>query len=150
MQNIEKILARKWPNVSIVGIKEKRSMEDWNKFLTLCYKLNDVTNLKKMLYGIQADMSDLRKDGIDSPEIVNLFLRLQASIEKTAQQLFRKIYPSNLDNPANDINIKKNLIRKAGGDTSNIDRVKKDFLKDRDIKIKRDKEFQKFLKESRF
>lgn len=147
---MQKTINRKWPNVSIIGIKDKLSISNWNSFLTKCYRENDVLSLKKILYGIQADMSDLQKTGVADSEIVNLFLRLQTSIEKTARRLFRKIYPSPLDDPRNNARTNKRLLIKNGSDTTSIERAKADFYKSEVAKKKRDHEFEKFLTDSRF
>jgi hypothetical protein len=142
---------RKWPNISILKIKEKLSIGNWNSFLNTCYKYQDIESLKKALYGIQADMSDLVKIGANSTDIVNLFLRLQTSLINTARKVLKIKYPSPLDNAGNDMAVEERLAQKNNRNSlSKIEKAKLDFSRHSAIKKKRDQEFELFIKESSF
>lgn len=143
-------IGRKWPNVSLIAIREKLSMSNWNSFLTKCERDKDVIGLQKALYGIQADMSDLRKMGIDDTDLVNLFLRLQGSIEKTARAIFRKAYPEWMDNPSNDVGRKKKILRKHGINIKDEKEARANMMKAIDAKRKRDMAFNEFIKGASF
>jgi len=141
---------RKYENVSILNIKEKMSTKDWNRFLAIIHAKRDVSRLKAVLYGLQADMSDLAKLGVNSQEVTSLFLRLQRSIEETARKIFREVYPSPLDTGTSDLSIKARLAVKGNMDTTSIERAKADFNKASIAKKQRDEAFNTFLSESRF
>jgi len=141
---------RKYPNVSIIKIRETLRTKDWNNFLFSCYIKKDVECLKRTLYGIQADMADLTKMGVDSNELLTLFLRLQTSIEKCARKIFTKMYPCSLDDSKNNLDIKRRLAVKSNLNTSAIDYAKIEFKKSVEAKRKRDAEFNQFIKDSKF
>jgi hypothetical protein len=147
-------MARKYPNMSIIKIKETMSTKDWNNFLAICYTKRDIEGLKRALYGIQADMSDLAGIGLTDAAITSVFLRLQRSIEQTAKKIFRELYPSPLDTGKGDLSIKARLLIKAGGHNgkqlSQIEQAKLDFKKSQIAKRRRDAEFEKFIKDSSF
>lgn len=145
-----KTVGRKWPNISILRIKEKLSPANWNSFLNRCYRLQDIESLKKALYGIQADMSDLAKQGINSNDITTLFLRMQRSLTETARMILKKKHPSPLDNAGNNLDTKKRLAIKQGGNLSEIEKAKRDFEKNKQAKRMRDAEFEQFIKDSSF
>jgi len=73
-------------------------------------------------------MDSCAKAGLSFPELVNFFLRIQKSIEDTAQRIFREMYPNPMDDGLNS----------------------KGKLNFREAKLKRDEVFKQFLKESRF
>ena len=135
------IKGRKWPNISIIRTKEKLSAANWNSFLNTCYKYNDIDSLKKALYGIQADMSDLAKQGLNPPDIVNFFLRLQTSLIETARKVLKRKYPSPLDNIKNDVDVQKRLALKHGGSLCSIEKARLDFNRHTVVKKQRDLEF---------
>ena len=123
-------VGRKWPAIDILAIYSKGDANGWNRFLHQAYMKRDVEGLKKTLYGVQAGMADLSAKKLSDEKIHNWFIRLQRSIENTAKDVFRAIYPHPLDQPLNGRN--------------------PEFLTSIHVKRKRDQEFEKFLKESRF
>jgi len=144
-------MERKWPNISLINLKNNFSSGNWNDFLNTCYRNKDIASIKKALYGIQADMSDLAKQDLNPPEIVNLFLRLQRSLIETARKIIKVKIPSPLDNSGNNVLYQENLAQKMNrGKLSEIERAKMDFKKHSEIKRKRDIEFDLFIKESSF
>lgn len=144
-------LKRKWPNISILRIKEKLSSGDWINFLNTCYRKQDIESLKQALYGIQADMNDLAKLGANTPDIVNFFLRLQNSLTNTARKILKIKYPSPLDNAGQDMNVEARLAMKHNpSNLSSIEKAKNEFQLNSLAKKNRDREFDKFIKESSF
>lgn len=127
------IAGRKWPNVSILNINSKLDNDSWNAILRKFAIDNNITALKQTYYGIQADMCDLEKKKMATDDIVMLFIRLTRSIEKTIKMMYRRKFPSPLDNNKN-----KTIF--------NDD----DFQKHLTAKRLRDQEFEKFLREASF
>ena len=142
---------RKHPNISILSIRERFCPADWIAFLTNYYNKRDIIGLGKALYGIQADMSDLTKQGMNDASLVNFFIRLQRSIEDTARRILKLKYPSPLDNIANNLDVKKRLaIKNNCQGLSEIESAQKDFKAHELIKKRRDAEFNQFIKDSSF
>jgi len=118
---------KKYPRVSLIDIIYNHNSNEWIKFLTKCHVNNDVEMLKRTLYGIQYDMSELAKQKLNTNEISTMFLRLQKSLQDTARKIYRKIYPMPQD--------------KGKG---------KQYLNFIDVKRNRDKAFQEWLRDSSF
>jgi len=122
-------VGRKYPSIDLFALYSKGDTAAWNQILTRCLVNHDVESLKKMLYGVEAGMTDLANENLNTEKMCEFFLRLQGSIEKTAKRIFREKYPNPKDNPA-----------EAG----------KWDITWLTAKRKRDHEFELFLKGARF
>lgn len=119
---------RRWPSIDLLELKAKSSASSWNKLLSDALIREDIMLLQKLLYGIQAGMSDAAKNKHNTRDIVDLFIRLQRSIENTAKKIYRKRFPNPCDDPF-----------LAGK-----------FLDRREAKRKRDAEFERFIRGASF
>jgi len=122
---------RKYPPLDVVKLIAQWDTSLWNDFLTKCLENRDVERLKSTLYGMQYGMDLAVKQKLNSDKMTNTFLRMTRSIEITLKKILRVTYPSPLD-------------QKSTGD--NVD----DFEKHIIAKRKRDIEFERFLRDSRF
>lgn len=66
----------------------------------------DFTGLAKVYYGLQIGMDKIAKQRLNDDKIDNLFIRLTRSIEKTIKQIYKRKYPSVLDDPQTALNLK--------------------------------------------
>lgn len=122
--------------VDLLALYSKANSSEWNKFLTLSLKNEDLNGLGLMRRRIQIGMNNLVKQRLDSPKMNEFFLRLQRSIENTAKQVLRRKHPSPLDSPDSAKKLQ-------------IDDTKA-FLKHHAAKKKRDQEFERFLRDASF
>lgn len=58
-------------------------------------------SLGKVMYGLQAGMTELAKAKLNTPKIDEWFCRLTKSIEITARKIDRKLNPNPLDDSRN-------------------------------------------------
>ena len=119
---------RKWDGIDLMKLYSQGHFTKWNAFLKKCRESQDVEALKKTLYGIQVGMDDVVKKNLANESLVNFFLRLQRSIEKTAKEIFRAKYPNPCDHP----------------------KLAKEYASFIEAKRKRDEEFEGFLRKSSF
>lgn len=119
---------RKEQTIDLMQLYARSDSGQWNAWLSSCFRLHDLQGLKRVLYGIQAGMSDLAKKKLDDEKIRLFFLRLQSSIEKTAKKIIREKNPNPCDNPLSA----------------------KDFSGALLAKRKRDHEFELFLRKESF
>jgi len=124
---------RQWPAIDLFKLFISSNNDKWNAWLASCLLKRDIEELKKTRYGIQAGMDDLVKKKMNTSKIVDLFIRMNRSIELTVKSIYREKFPCKLDNPdaAKTLSIHQLSI-------------------ERSKKKKRDQEFEKFLKESSF
>lgn len=79
-----------WDDTVITTRDDKarfKAHKKWNRWLSLCLKTRNLSELMKMLYGLQAGMDDLAKKNMATPEIVDMWIRWCRSIEKTATKI---------------------------------------------------------------
>jgi len=119
---------RKQPTIDIMKLWTKHSYKEWNAFLFTCLKKRDIRKLQATLYGLQAGMTDLEKQKLNSEKLTNFFFRLQRSIENTLKQIYREEFQNPLYDPANK-------------------ELKDLYIDD---KRKKDHDFELILKDSRF
>jgi hypothetical protein len=119
---------RKWPAIDLIKLYTAGNTTEWNDWLTLCLANQNLNELSKRLYGIQAGMDDLVKQKLDTEDLRYWFVRLQRSIEKTAKKIFRQKWPNPCDDPY-------------------LAKSHKSF---RDVKRKRDKALEDFLRGSSY
>lgn len=121
---------RKWPTIDLLKLYSEGDSKRWNRFLTKAMASHDLDVLKKVLYGIQAGMTDVAAKGLSDKKFTNWFLRLAKSIEVTAMKIIKLKYPHPLDNPLNA--------------------KSKDALEFQALKKKRDTELRNFIREASF
>ena len=127
---------RNWPSIDIMKLYSKTTHTQWCTFLATCQNNEDVIQLEKVFFGLQSGMDDLVKAKINTDKISVLFLRWTKSIEITVKNIYRKKYPSMLDNPTDAAALKiSNPVL---------------YKKMRDMKVKRDTEYERFLTRIRF
>jgi hypothetical protein len=119
---------RKYPAIDILKLFSEGHYKHWNNWLTRCLQYENVEELRKTMYGLQAGMSDAQKKGLSSDKLSLFFVRLQTSIEKTVKKIYKKKYPNPLDDPNNA----------------------KKFNSYIETKRKRDQELEKFLRSASF
>lgn len=90
---------RKHEAIDLMKLYSLGNNKLWNKMLTDCYNQMNIDRLAKIRYQIQAGMSDLSKNKLNSEEITIWFLRLQKSIEITAKRIIKRKHPLANDNP---------------------------------------------------
>ena len=87
--------------IDLLRLYSSYTAQDWSNYLTRCLNKQDLHELQKTLYGLQAGMDDLVKKKLNSPKICAWFIRMQRSVENTMRDIIRKKIPMALDNPAN-------------------------------------------------
>lgn len=122
---------RKQEAIDLIRLYSQYSPQEWNGWLTKCYKNQDLNELSRTLYAVQAGMDHMAKQKLTGEVFSVWFVRLTRSIEKTMKQIIRQKYPSPLDNPA-------------------YKGVPEDQLKFIAIKRKRDQELEKFIRKVSF
>ena len=110
---------RRWPTICPLELFSKCDTAKWNKFLDECVKDMNLTALEKTMYGLQAGMTDLSKKKLNTPEIVNWFLRIERSIEKTIKIIVR----NKIKNPTYNLKPKEKADKKALEEKRKIDQA---------------------------
>ncbi len=101
---------RKYPSIDIMKLYAKADNVAWNAFLTRSLKNKDIQGLVSILYGLQAGMKDLADTGMESERLSVFFIRLERSIEKTIQKIYRGVKPvSYKDKKIADNSLEKKL-----------------------------------------
>lgn len=90
---------RKHEAIDLLQLYVQCNTAEWNSFLTKCLNKKDFKTLFDVYYGLQAGMVDLSKKKLNSAKMIEWFLRLQTSVEKTIKILYRKKHPNPCDNP---------------------------------------------------
>lgn len=118
------VVQRKHSTINMIKFYTEFDVKIWNKFLYRCLKTQDVNKLTQTLYGLQCGMADLAEDKMNTPDIINAFLRVQRSIENTLKQIYREDNYNPLYDPKN-----KDLKDKFIDDKKSKDLVFETFLK---------------------
>jgi hypothetical protein len=92
-------IGRKYQAIDLLKLHSKSNTMQWNNFLTKCLTDNDIDTLLKTLYGIQVGMTNLSNKKMNTPKIVNFFIRCQTSIEKTIIRIIKMKQPCRNDHP---------------------------------------------------
>jgi 4-diphosphocytidyl-2C-methyl-D-erythritol kinase len=87
--------------IDILKFYAEVNHQEWNAFLTKCYRKSDVAELLKFRNAFQQGMADLEKQKMNSEKIAIWFVRIQRSIENTLKQIFRDKNPNPLYDPMN-------------------------------------------------
>ena len=119
---------RKYEKIDLLNLYSKHSHAEWNIFLSECLKNHDLQKLETVLYGIQAGMDHLAKQKLNTPKMIDWFIRLQNSLENTIRDVIKQKLPNPLDNPLN----------------------RKHWIHKRDEKRKRDIEIGKHIRKKSF
>lgn len=124
---------RKYDSIDIMKLWAQGSANGWNEFLSDCSNGNDINKLARMRYSLQAGMDDLTKIKMNDEKMSVFYMRLLKSVENTAKQIIRKLYPMPHDAP-----------------TIHGIKSKKKPLSALEAKRRRDKELELFLIKSSF
>jgi hypothetical protein len=119
-------------HINLLELYAKGSTNGWNEFLNDCLNKQDTNRLAKVMRAIQIGMDEVVKLRLNEEKVCIFYIRLLKSIENTLRAILRKKYPNPRDNPL--FNKNKDLLEK----------------KWHEIKIKRDQEFEAFLRKSSF
>lgn len=90
---------RKFEAIDLMDLYSKANSQTWNTFLTQCLKRHDIPKLVRVRYGLQAGMADLAKKKLNSEKMIQFFIRLDRSIEKTIKSIAREKNPNPCDDP---------------------------------------------------
>lgn len=137
-------MSRKYEAIDLMKLYTLGSANGWNQELTKLYEKHDINGLAKLLYRIQAGMTDLAKKKLNTEEIDVWFARLTRSIEKTAKQIIKDQNPMPGDAKAIDLSMGKALHQEMRHDRV---RYHKDPL---EAKRARDQALADFLRRSSF
>lgn len=129
-------MKRKYPTLDLMRLIAEWDSGKWNQMLTKAMVQEDVEKLKSTLYGIQAGMDSLVKQGLNTDKISAIFVRMQRSIEITFKKILVQKYPCMLDMP------------ELYGVSRNVSKY--DLEIDLINKRKRDDELVKFIRDSSF
>ena len=92
-------MSRKYEAIDLISLYSKCSSQEWNAFLTQCLRSHNIQSLVSTRYALQAGMADLAKKKLNSEKMIEFFIRLERSIEKTLQRILREKEPNPCDNP---------------------------------------------------
>lgn len=123
-------VGRKWPKIDLINFIANNTYKDWNKYLAKCESDKNITSLVATYYGFQIGMQYAVKQKLNTPFVVNTFIRLQRSIEKTLKRIYKQTYNANYS--GQDILTAKNV---------------KDAVQKKKVT---DNEFEKWLKLQRY
>lgn len=121
-------MKRKYPAIDVMKFYLEFDHKKWNQFLYNCYVRKNVRKLEATRYGLQAGMTDLADQKLNSDQISVTFLRWQKSIEDTIKLIYRDEFANPLYDPKNK-------------------HLRADFIDD---KRKKDHELELILRKSRF
>lgn len=127
---------RQWQEIDLMTLYHQTTHKEWNAYLAQCLKYEDILQLEKTYYGIQAGMDSLVKKKLSDDKMTNWFLRLTKSIEITVKTIYRQKYPSRLDDPITAQALK-------------IDNPK-EYNKQLQLKRNRDQLYEKWLRKVAF
>lgn len=85
--------------IDLLKLRANGHQRDWNAYLDRCVQSRDLNGLMMTLREIQQGMADLAKKKLNTPDMVQFFLRLQRSLENTVKKIFREKNPNPCDNP---------------------------------------------------
>jgi hypothetical protein len=106
----------KWPAIDLVKLIANHTYKDWNKYLGKCEFEENVTSLVSTYYGLQKGMQVAVVNKMNTPFVVQTFIRLQKSLEKTLKKIYIKKYKSPCDNPLQAAKFKEHLQKKRDRD----------------------------------
>ena len=107
--------------IDILKLYTESNSEKWNYFLSDCLMKQDINRLISTRIGLQVGVDRLYKRKLSTPKINEFFIRLNRSIENTAQKIIKRKNP-----------VTKNM---------------KDYV---EVKRKRDNEWEVFLLKSSY
>jgi hypothetical protein len=77
------------PHIDIVAFYAQSNSETWNQFLRACLLKQDVAKLVDVSRRMQQGMAIAAKQGLNTDEICEWFIRIQRSMENTLKQIYR-------------------------------------------------------------
>jgi|KBSSwiStaDraftv2_1062776.scaffolds.fasta_scaffold156523_2 hypothetical protein len=123
-------MSRKYEAIDLMKLHTHGSHRGWNDFLKKCLKSQNINELARVRYSIQAGMDDLVKQNLNTEEMILWYIRLNRSLETTAKQIIKLKHPMPGDTPTKNKEFQIGEYALA--------------------KRKRDQELQKFMKESSY
>ena len=90
---------RKYPAINLMELYQNGTPEEWNAWLTRCLKYQDVYELQKAYYRLQAGMDDVAKTKVNIPGLNEWYLRLLRSVERTVKSIYKQKFPCHNDDP---------------------------------------------------
>lgn len=90
---------RKQEAIDLLRLYSEYTKEQWNAWLSESLEKENIEDLTKTLYAIQAGMDNLVKQKLTGEKLALWFVRLCRSIENTIIQIIKKRMPNPLDNP---------------------------------------------------
>lgn len=124
-------MALKHDPLDVMKMYATLTLAQWKHCLLMAAKSNNVDKLVKWRYGLQAGLANLNKMGGHSDPKVDLWvIKRCRDLEKAMRVILKKKYPNPFDNPRAD--------------------PMKYIANARDVKKKRDQDFEKFLLKSNY
>lgn len=117
-------MSRKPDAIDLIKLYSEGDYKEWNIFLTNCFQKRDIEKLVVTRRRLQAGMHLAAKKKLNTEKVINLFIRLQKSIEDTIKKIIREQDPNPCDNPLTAMD---NLERK--GDKTRRDSLVESYLK---------------------
>lgn len=87
---------RRYPAIDILQLYGFGNSKNWCAWLERCRQRQDVRDLEKVYYGVQAGADDCAKSGSMDDKLAAWTVRILRSIEKTAKTVYREKYPVKL------------------------------------------------------
>lgn len=109
-------IKRKWPKIDLVHFVANNTYKQWNKYLTRCEYQENVTSLVATYYGLQIGMQDAVRRKLNTPQIIEVFIRLQRSIEKTLRRMYKKKHNKIYMDPLSAEPTKNAILKKKAQD----------------------------------
>lgn len=106
----------KWPAIDLVKLIANYTYKDWNKYLAKCEFDENITSLVSTYYGLQKGMQVATVNKVNTPFVIQTFIRLQKSLEKSLKKIYIKKYKSACDNPLKAQQFKEHLQKKRNRD----------------------------------
>ena len=125
-------MSRQYDAIDLMKLKALGSLNGWNQELQKMYQDHNVNRLKQLMYQVQAGADDQAKLKQMDEKMTLFYIRLLKSIEKTMKAILREKYPNPKDDP---------LV------ANNPEWADKKW---KDIKAKRDHEFELFMRKASY
>ena len=123
-------MARKACGLDVVKMFSTLTIDHWRTCLQNAVRTNNIDKLITWRYGMQVGLADAVKKGISTEKLEIWVIKRCHDLEKCAKHIYKKKYPSPLDNALKD---RPEYVAKV-----------------LDAKKKRDRAFEQFLMRSNF
>lgn len=124
-------MARKFERLDVMRMFSTLTLEHWKDILVSAVRDGRVEKLVSWRYGLQSGLADANAKGVITSQKVDLWvIKRCKDLEKAMRMILKKKYPSPMDNPKYDrLSYAHKVI---------------------DVKRRRDREFEDFLRKSGF